>query len=77
MYKSQIGYGYSMQQYLRLAADFAMSLKKKSATDAEFAQSWYEGFKKGNPTITLAKAQILTLLRAKCTLQGSYFIEVF
>lgn len=67
VYMASIGYGYSRTEVIELANDFAVSLKKKSASDPVFAQSWFDGFKKRNPDITLSKPQKLSLVRAKCT----------
>lgn len=67
VYMASIGYGYSRTELINLANDFAVSLKKKSASDPVFAQSWFDGFKKCNPDITLSKPKKLSLVRAKST----------
>jgi hypothetical protein len=64
---ASIGYGYSRQDFLNVASDFAISSKKKSANDPPLTQSWYNGFKKRNPELTLAKPQKLSVVRAMCT----------
>ena len=66
-YMANIGYGYSRQEFLALATDFAISLGKKTDSDPIFAASWYTGFKSRHPDVTLAKPQKLSLVRAKCT----------
>jgi len=64
---------------MRLSTDYAVSLKKKSQNDPTLAPSWYEGFKKRNPTVALMKPQQLSVARAKATLEEvltSYFNEL-
>ncbi|XP_053395668.1 jerky protein homolog-like [Mercenaria mercenaria] len=48
-------------------------------SDPDFAASWYKGFKRRNPDVTLAKPQKLSVLRAKCTsdkTMDKYFCEL-
>jgi len=67
IYMASIGYGYARSEFMCLANDFAISLKIKSVADPPFAQSWFDGFKRRHPEITIAKAQKLNLLRARAT----------
>ena len=65
-YMASIGYGYSRQEFFRLATDFAFRLGKTDS-DPFFAASWYTGFKSRHPDVTLAKPKTLSPVRAKCT----------
>ena len=78
-YMNSIGYGYSRQEFLNLATDFAVSLKKKSPEDPSFTQAWFDGLKGRWPGITLAKPQKLSVVRAKSASQPiieKYYAEL-
>ena len=57
-----IGYGYSGQEFLNTAFDYAVILKKKSPGDPTFKQSWYQDFIKRWPQIRLAKPEKLAII---------------
>lgn len=65
-YMSSIGYGYSRKEFLNLATDFAISLKKKSPEDPSFTQAWFDGLKGRWPNLTLAKRQKLSCTSKEC-----------
>ncbi|XP_052809180.1 jerky protein homolog-like [Mya arenaria] len=78
-YMASIGYGYTRSELLNLATDWAITLHRKKQSDPQFASSWYTGFKRRNPDVTLAKPQKLSVLRAKCTSEetiNKYFAEL-
>ncbi|XP_053400532.1 jerky protein homolog-like [Mercenaria mercenaria] len=78
-YMASIGYGYTRAEFLCLAFDWAVTLGRKKQSDPDFAASWYKGFKRRNPDVTLAKPQKLSVLRAKCTsdeTMDKYFCEL-
>ena len=78
-YMNSIGYGYSRQELLNLATDFAISLKKKSPEDLSFTQAWFDGLKGRWPGIRLAKPQKLSVVHAKSASQPvieKYYAEL-
>ncbi|XP_052809384.1 uncharacterized protein LOC128237844 [Mya arenaria] len=78
-YMARIGYGYSRQEFMSLATDYAISLKKKIEMDSPLAPSWFNGFRKRNPEVTMTKPQKLSVIRAKCTSEevlNNYFKEL-
>ncbi|WAR15710.1 hypothetical protein MAR_005815 [Mya arenaria] len=52
-YVASIGYGYTQSELLSLATDWAITLHRKKQSDPQFASSWYTGFKRRNPDVTL------------------------
>ena len=79
VYMARIGYGYTRAKFLRLATDWAVCLGRKQATDQAFSPSWFSGFRRRNPNVTLAKPQKLSILRAKATSETTlsrYFEEL-
>lgn len=76
---SGIGYDCSKKEFLQLATDFAISLKKKTESDPAFAESWFKKFKKRNPELSLNKPQKLSVVRAQATSEpvlDAYFGEL-
>jgi len=55
------------------------SVLRRSLRMTRLAPSWYEGFKKRNPTVALMKPQKLSVARAKATSEEvltAYFNEL-
>ena len=74
-----IGYGYSKQEILNIANDYAISLGKKTEFDPTLKHSWYSRFLTRWPVIHLEKAEKLVIVHAKATsaeVLDKYFNEL-
>ena len=64
-YMSNMGYGYTRNQVIELASDFAVHLEKRER-EKPLSRFWYSNFMSRWPELHLVKPRSLSSIRAKC-----------
>ena len=64
-YMASIGYGYTKEEVLHVATNYAVSVGKKSESEPHFSDLWFYKFMKRCGDLQVAKPHKLAIIRAK------------